>query len=73
MTVQFVATDPNGDAISYSASGLPPEATFDQLSQVFTWTPGFGQEGSYEVRFEASDENLADSRNVTITVTDTPE
>ncbi len=61
------ATDPDGDSVSYSATGLPSGASF--VAGVFTWTPGYDQAGSYPVTFTASDGVLTDSEEITISVT----
>ncbi len=64
------ATDPEGDTLIYSASGLPSGATFDPATRTFTWTPGYDQAGTYSgVRFEVSDGNLTDAEEITIIVT----
>ena len=69
LTFTVTASDPDGDALSYSASNLPSGATFDPATQVFTWTPGYDQAGSYPgVHFEVSDGSLTDSEDITITV-----
>jgi len=60
------ATDPDGNTIIYSATGLPTGATFTGRS--FSWTPGTSQTGSYPVTFTASDGLLEDSETITITV-----
>lgn len=66
------ATDPDGDALTYSASDLPAGATFDATTRQFSWTPGYAQAGVYTVTFTASDGthwyNLSASKTVTITV-----
>jgi len=63
------ATDPDGDALIYSASNLPPGATFDPNTRRFAWTPAFGQAGIYrDVHFEVTDGELTDFENITITV-----
>ena len=62
------ATDPDGDAITYSATGLPTGASFDPSTHIFTWTPDYTQAGVYTVTFTASDGNLSASQNVVITV-----
>ena len=62
------ATDPEGDPLTYSASGLPTGATFDTATRTFSWTPGYGQTGSYNVSFAVSDGALADSETIIITV-----
>jgi hypothetical protein len=62
------ATDPENDALTYSASGLPTGATFSTSTRAFSWTPAIGQNGSYSVKFFASDGLLSDSTTVSITV-----
>jgi enterochelin esterase-like enzyme len=68
------ATDPDGDALTYSVSGLPAGASFDPATRQFSWTPSYAQAGSYEVTFTASDGtksySLSSSRTVTVTVRD---
>ena len=50
------ATDPDGDALTYSASNLPPGATFNPATRVFAWTPSFGQAGNYaDIEFAVTD------------------
>lgn len=71
--LQFTLTgsDPDGDALSFSASNLPPGAAFSGAA--FSWTPGSDQAGSYpNVRFEVSDGALTDSEEITITVNNVP-
>jgi hypothetical protein len=63
------ATDPDGDPLTYSASGLPSGASFDPATRTFSWTPTSGQAGTYAgVHFEASDGELTDSEDITVTV-----
>src|SRR5208337_1533246 len=51
-----VATDPDGDALTYSASNLPAGASFDPDTHTFTWTPNYGQAGNYtDVEFTVTD------------------
>lgn len=64
-------TDPDGDALTYSASGLPRGAVFDAGTKTFSWTPGYKQAGNYSVTFKVSDGNLSDSETITITVRNT--
>jgi hypothetical protein len=68
------ATDPDGQAITYSALDLPGGATFDPGTHRFEWTPGFSDAGSHTVRFVASDNAFptagADTERVVITVVD---
>ena len=66
------ATDPDGDPVTYSASGLPAGASFDPASRQFSWTPDYTQAGTYQVTFTASDGtrsySLSSEKTVTITV-----
>ncbi|MCP4285940.1 MAG: hypothetical protein GY792_16035, partial [Gammaproteobacteria bacterium] len=76
--LQFTVTasDPDGDALTYSASNLPPGATFNPATQVLSWTPEDGQAGTYpDVLFTVTDDGnplLSDSEAITITVQDSP-
>lgn len=67
LTFEVAASDPNGDTLTYSASGLPQGATFS--NQTFAWTPVAGQVGSHNVTFTVSDGQAQDSARITITVT----
>lgn len=68
------ATDPNGDLLTYSATNLPPGATFDTATGVFSWTPGYDQAGNFEnIVFTVIDNANplgVDSELITITVGD---
>jgi hypothetical protein len=71
LIITLSATDPDNDPLTYSASPLPPGATF--AGQTFTWTPVIGQSGSYSVAFSVMDaKDGADSERVEITVLATP-
>ena len=60
------ATDPDGQTLTYSISGLPAGAVF--ASQTFTWTPSYDQAGTHSVTFTADDGQAQDSETITITV-----
>ncbi|HTK30739.1 MAG TPA: S8 family serine peptidase [Candidatus Saccharimonadaceae bacterium] len=63
------ATDPDGQALTYSAAPLPLGATFTASTRTFAWQPAFGQAGTYHVTFHAADSQLAeDSEDVTLTI-----
>ncbi|MGE5604830.1 MAG: putative Ig domain-containing protein, partial [Bacteroidota bacterium] len=62
------ATDPDGDVLTYSTTGLPEGASFDPSTQTFNWTPSYNQAGTYTVTFQVSDGSLIASRDVHITV-----
>jgi PKD repeat protein len=65
------ASDPDGDALTYSASNLPSGADFNSTTRVFSWTPGYNQAGTYPgVHFAVTDGNLGDAEDITITVND---
>jgi parallel beta-helix repeat protein len=72
LTVNVVAADPNGDAItSLTATGLPAGATFtvgtNDVNGTLSWTPGYAQAGTYRVTFTAANA-LSDSTTTTILV-----
>jgi hypothetical protein len=63
------ATDPDGDPLTYSASNLPPGASFDPSTQTFSWTPGYDQAGTYaNIHFEVSDGTASVFEEITIRV-----
>ena len=63
------ASDPDGDNLTYSASNLPPGASFDSQTRTFYWTPNFAQAGIYpDVVFQVSDGPLDDAEIITIIV-----
>jgi hypothetical protein len=66
LTFDISAADPDGDALAYAATGLPAGADF--TGQTFTWTPGSGQVGTYQVTFVARAGNLSDSETIRIIV-----
>ncbi len=65
--LQVTASDPDGDVLTYSASNLPTGASFDPVTQQFTWSPAYNQVGNYTVTFRVSDGTLSASRDVTFT------
>jgi predicted RNA-binding protein with TRAM domain len=67
----ITASDPDGDGLTYSASDLPEGATFDPVTQKFSWTPGYDKAGNYNVLFTVTDDWISpasDSEEITITV-----
>jgi len=58
LTFDVVAIDPDGDAISYQATNLPLGATFDVVTQTFSWIPNYGDAGSYSVVFTVVDDGI---------------
>ena len=53
VTLQLAATDPNGNALTYSAGGLPPGLTINPSTGAITGTPNAA--GVYDVSVAASD------------------
>ncbi|MDO8528058.1 MAG: putative Ig domain-containing protein [Deltaproteobacteria bacterium] len=71
LTFTVFASDPDGDALTYSASNLPTGSSFNVSTRVFSWTPNCRQAGAYPVSFSVTDRgtpNLSDSENVMVTV-----
>jgi hypothetical protein len=67
------ATDPDGDPITYIAVSLPPGASFNSGTGLFSWTPGVNDVGEYTLEFQAID-NYQDTPDeslfISIRVTD---
>ncbi|MBI3994818.1 MAG: S8 family serine peptidase [Nitrospirae bacterium] len=68
LTITVNASDPDGDTLTYSATGLPFGSSFDSATRTFSWTPDYTQSGLYSVTFTVSDGSLTDSETVPITV-----
>ena len=74
LTFAVKATDKDNDPLVYSTSALPVGATFDAVTQTFSWTPAKEQAGSYKVTFTVTDDKgNKDEETVTITVTTVPD
>jgi hypothetical protein len=73
ITFTVTASDPDDAIISFTASPLPPGATFStnatHTSGTFAWTPTFSQAGTYNVTFLASN-SLSGTATTAITVQD---
>ena len=52
---QVSASDPDDDALTFGASGLPPSLTIDPATGIIFGTLPFGSAGSYSVTVTASD------------------
>ncbi|TAL15933.1 tandem-95 repeat protein [bacterium] len=61
------ATDPDGDEVAFSASGLPPRASFNPSTGEISWAPVYSDAGIYYATFTVSDGTLEDSESITIT------
>src|SRR5439155_1121819 len=67
LTFAVAATDADGDALTYSASGLPAGASFDPTTKAFSWTPSFDQAGPYSATFTVTDATAPVSETIAIT------
>jgi hypothetical protein len=67
LTLNLSATDPDGDALTFSADPLPNGANL--TGSTLTWTPTVAQIGFYDIRFGVTDGTAQDSETVTIAVT----
>jgi hypothetical protein len=65
-TLQLVGSDPNGDALTYTATGLPPGLTVGVSSGLIAGTPSAA--GTYSVTVSVSDGALSASRVFTWTI-----
>ncbi len=74
LALGFVATDPDGDALTLKTVNLPKGATLTDhgdSTATLRWQPGYDQSGTYtSIRVEASDGKLLASAELSITVTD---
>jgi hypothetical protein len=65
------ASDPDGDQLTFSVTGLPAGATLDPTTGGFSWTPTYEQAGVYTLALTATDPtSLSASETITITVND---
>ena len=75
LTFTVTASDPDGDGLTLSASNVPTGASFSPSSQVFSWTPDYGDAGIYNVQFTVTDNGTpaeSDLEIVPITVVEPP-
>jgi M6 family metalloprotease-like protein len=66
LSFTVTSSDPDGDVVTQNATGLPEGAVFEDGE--FSWTPGYSQEGAFDVTFTSSDGDLTDAETVTILV-----
>ncbi|MGD9899214.1 MAG: putative Ig domain-containing protein [Calditrichaceae bacterium] len=55
LTFSYSADDPDGDNLSYSASGMPAGSSLDSKSGEFKWTPAEDQAGESNITVTVSD------------------
>jgi hypothetical protein len=69
LTFTLSAYDPDGDALTYTASNLPAGSTFYPDSRTFSWRPLDADVGTYAgARFAVSDGFSTDDETITIGV-----
>ncbi len=69
MEFSVVVSDPDHDNLTVWADNLPPGATFDATTRLFSWVPGYDAAGSYpDVRFYAGDGISVTSVAITLLV-----
>jgi hypothetical protein len=67
-----IATDADGDVLSYSIKNIPRGAEFNTKTGQFIWTPDYDQDKTYKgIKFTVSDGALSTSRTITIKVNNT--
>lgn len=71
LTFETTATDPELDAVTFAASGLPVGATYDTNTGLFSWTPGIADGGDHFVTFSVTDGHASTSATINIHVTAT--
>lgn len=71
VSLRLTASDPDGDPISYSATGLPPALSLDSTSGVISGSLSFTSAGVYTVTVSAFDGALSGSQTFTWTVQQT--
>src|SRR5207253_686214 len=69
VSLQLVATDPDGNVLTYSATGLPPALTVNATTGLISGTLSLTSAGTYTVTATASDGSLSNSKTFTWTVT----
>ena len=68
VSLQLVASDPDGDALMYSATGLPPSLTVNAATGLISGTLPSASAGVYPVTATVSDSSLSNSQTFTWTV-----
>jgi len=59
VSVSAIAHDDNGDPLTYSTAQLPANSSFNPLTRVFSFTPNYGQLGSFAVTLGVTDNKSA--------------
>ena len=69
-SVQLAASDPDGNPLTYSATGLPASLSVNPTSGLISGTLTFTSAGTYSVTATVSDGSLSNSQTFTWTVSD---
>ena len=72
MSLQLAASDPDGNPLTYSATGLPAGLGINPNTGLISGTLTFTSAGTYTVTATASDGAATDSKAFSWTVTDVP-
>ncbi len=70
VSLQLTASDPEGTALTYSASGLPASLSLNATTGLISGTLTFTSAGTHTVTATASDGTLSNSKTFTWTVSD---
>lgn len=71
MSFRLTGHDPEGAALTFSATSLPSGALLDASTGLFAWTPESGQVGIHQLTFRATDSgSLFDEESVFLVVSD---
>ncbi|MFA4937117.1 MAG: S8 family serine peptidase [Patescibacteria group bacterium] len=69
LSITVNASDPEGDALTYSVDLLPPGASFNSATHIFSWRPTSTDIGLHDLIFSVTDSyGNHTSQNVTINV-----
>src|SRR5204862_5087209 len=69
---QLIALDADGDALTFTATNLPPGVTLDRAAGMLTWNPNYFQAGRYAgIGLTVTDGAASSSETIVITVTAT--
>ena len=71
VSLQLSATDPDGDALTWNASGLPSGLSINATTGLISGTLAYDEAGSYNVSVSVTDGELSDSQSFTWTVANT--
>jgi hypothetical protein len=71
VTLSLVASDPDGNALTFSATGLPAGLGISTSSGLISGTPTYTSAGTFSITATVSDGSLSASRTFSWTVTNT--